>query len=64
MFNRIKDKAWNEGSEWGIDTFAFLTEMHLMMGMSLQEAYDTTKKTMVNQANLESRLSALRESHV
>ena len=64
MFNRIKDKAWNEGSEWGIDTFAFLTEMHLMMGMSLQEAYDTTKRTMVNKANLESRLSALKESNV
>jgi len=64
MFKRIKDKAWNEGSEWGIDTFAFLTEMHLIMGMSLQEAYDTTKQTMVNKKNLESRLSALKESHV
>ena len=64
MFNRIKDKAWGDGSQWGVDTFAFMVEMHMLMGQTLQEAYDFTKKTMVNDANLDSRLNTFKETHV
>jgi hypothetical protein len=64
MFNRLKDKAWNEGSEWGLDTFAYTVEMQMIMGYSLEEAYDFAKRTMVNAANLQSRLTAFKEYHV
>lgn len=64
MFNSVKEKAWDEGSQWGIDTFAFIMEMRMIMGHNLQEAYDITKQIMVNHVNLESRLAAFKESHV
>jgi len=64
MFNRIKDKAWNEGTEWGADTFAWTVEMLMLRGQSLEEAYEFTKSSYVNQKNLNSRLNAWKELNV
>ena len=61
MFNRIKQKSWDEGSEWGLDTFAFIVEVWLIKGVDLQEAYNIAKSTMVNDKNLQSRLDAFKE---
>ena len=64
MFNRIKQKSWDEGSDWGLDTFAFIIEVWLDKGMTLEEAYKIAKETMVNDKNLQSRLTAFRETNV
>jgi hypothetical protein len=64
MFNHMKQKSWDEGSEWGLDTFAFIVEVNLYRGMDLQEAYDIAKDIMVNKKNLQDRLTAYKESDV
>jgi hypothetical protein len=64
MFNSMKQKSWDEGSEWGLDTFAFIVEVNLYRGMDLQEAYDIAKDIMVNKKNLQDRLTAYKESDV
>ena len=64
MFNKMRQKAWDEGSEWGLDTFAFIVEVWLDKGLDLQEAYNIAKDTMVNHKNLKNRLTAFRESDV
>jgi hypothetical protein len=60
----MKQKSWDEGSEWGLDTFAFIVEVNLYRGMDLQEAYDIAKDIMVNKKNLQDRLTAYKESDV
>ena len=64
MFNKMRQKSWDEGSDWGLDTFAFIVEVWLYKGLDLQEAYNIAKDTMVNQKNLEKRLKAFKESDV
>ena len=64
MFNEMKRKAWEDGSQWGIDTFAWTLEMLMIRGMTLEEAYESTKKTYVNRNNLKNRLDAWRELNV
>ena len=64
MFNRITDKAFNEGAEWGMDTFAWTIETLLLDGKSINEAYETTKDIYVNRLNLEKRLNAWKELNV
>ena len=64
MFNRITDKAFNEGCEWGIDTFAWTIETMLLDGKSLTEAYETSKDIYVNKDNLNKRLNAWKEINV
>ena len=64
MFNRRTDKAFNEGAEWGMDTFAWTVETLVLDGKSIDEAYQTTKDIYVNKKNLTSRLDAWKELHV
>ena len=64
MFNKMKQRAWDEGSDWGLDTFAFIVEVWLWKGLDLREAYDIAKDTMVNHKNLQSRLNAFKETDV
>ena len=64
MFNKLRDKAWNDGSEWGCDTFAFTVETLLLKGMPLQEAYETTKDIYTNKKNLQRRLNYWKEYNV
>ena len=64
MFNKLRDKAWNDGSEWGCDTFAFTVETLLLNGMPLQEAYETTKDIYTNKKNLQRRLNYWKEYNV
>ena len=64
MFNKMKREAWEDGSQWGIDTFAWTLEMLMIRGMTLEEAYESTKKTYVNRNNLKNRLDAWRELNV
>jgi hypothetical protein len=64
MFNRMRQKAWDEGSDWGLDTFAFIVEVNLYRGLDLQDSYDIAKDIMVNKKNLEDRLTAYKESDV
>jgi hypothetical protein len=61
MFNKIKDKAWNEGSEWGYDTFAFTVETMILMGKSLDDAYAITKDIYTNKKKVQTRLDAWKE---
>ena len=66
--NNWRHKHWqtgfDEGSEWGIDTFAWSIETMILQGMSLEEAYGTVKAIYVNKKNLESRLEAWKELNV
>jgi hypothetical protein len=64
MFNRIKDKIWNDGTQWGVDTFAWTVETMLLEGETLEKAYEDTKAIYVNKADLQSRLDAWKENHV
>lgn len=67
-YNKWRHKHWqkgfDEGSQWAMDTFAFIIEMHLLMGQDLETAYNNCKTTMVNDKNLEYRLNAWKESNV
>ena len=64
MFNKLRDKAWNDGSGWGCDTFAWTMETLLLQGKTLEEAYETTKNIYTNKKNLERRLNAWKEYNV
>ena len=64
MFRQWKQSIWDDGSAWGIDTFAFIVEMNMLMGESLEQAYENTKKTMVRDKKLQSRLDAWRSFNV
>ena len=61
MFNRIKDRAWEDGSSWGVDTFAWTVETMILSGKSLEEAYEMTKSMLVNDEKLQSRIDAWKE---
>ena len=64
MFNKIRDKSFNEGTDWAMDTFAWTVETILLQGKSLEEAYQTAKDIYVNKKNLNSRLNAWKELNV
>jgi hypothetical protein len=64
MFNRRTDKAFNEGTEWAMDTFAWTVETMLLDGKSVEEAYQITKDIYVNQDSLKKRLDAWKELNV
>lgn len=57
-------RGFDEGSEWGMDTFAWSIETMILDGMSLEEAYGTVKAIYVNKKNLENRLEAWKELNV
>jgi hypothetical protein len=58
------EKGFDEGSQWGMDTFAWSIETMILDGMSLEEAYGTTKAIYVNKKNLQNRLEAWKELNV
>ena len=66
--NNYRHKHWqkgfDEGSEWGMDTFAWSIETMILDGMSLEEAYGTVKAIYVNKKNLQTRLEAWKELNV
>jgi hypothetical protein len=64
MFNKIRDKSFNEGTDWAMDTFAWTVETILLQGKSLEEAYQTAKDIYVNKKNLNNRLNAWKELNV
>jgi len=57
-------KGFDEGSEWGMDSFAWTVETMMLDGISLEEAYDSAKRIYVNLDNLNRRINYWKELNV